>query len=234
MSSEVMDLDQVAAYLHRDAREVMKLASRGHLPGQRVGGHWRFHRVEINHWIETQMHAYTEQELTALEAGGRPQEEPELLLTSLLGEACVSVPLPATTKSSVLRELVRVAEQSWQVYDPAAVLEAELGGVSPQAHLGLLGQRDPSHRGWRRLLGRRALVAGVPRARDDPGSEPVADHRLGFDLARQRDDFHHSRALHVEHGTAVPPGSGALLSRRGAGPCCDDSVAPAARRPEQR
>jgi len=123
MSSEVMDLEQLAAYLHRDAREVAKLVNRGHLPGQRVGGHWRFHRVEINQWIESQMHAYTEKELTALENGGRHAAEPELLISAMLPEACTSVPLPARTRSSVLRELVRVAEQSWNVYDPDTVLE---------------------------------------------------------------------------------------------------------------
>jgi PTS system nitrogen regulatory IIA component len=32
--------------------------------------------------------------------------------------------LPATTKGSVLRELVKAAEQTWQVYDPQAILEA--------------------------------------------------------------------------------------------------------------
>jgi nitrogen PTS system EIIA component len=124
MGNEVMDLEKLATYLHRDARELLKLASRGYIPGHRVGGQWRFHRIEINHWIETQMHAYTEEELTALESGGRPDAESELLLSAMLPEACASVPLPATTRSSVLRELVRAAEQSWNVYDPDAVLAA--------------------------------------------------------------------------------------------------------------
>ncbi len=33
-----MDLDQLATYLQRDARELSKLANRGYLPGQKVGG----------------------------------------------------------------------------------------------------------------------------------------------------------------------------------------------------
>ena len=67
MSNEMMSLEQLATYLQRDLREVSKLANRGYLPGQKVGGQWRFARAEINHWIETQLHAYTEQELTTLE-----------------------------------------------------------------------------------------------------------------------------------------------------------------------
>lgn len=120
----MMDLEQLATYLRRDVREVTKLASRGHLPGHKVSGQWRFARAEINHWIETQLHAYTEQELTALETAGAHQADREPLVSVLLSEASIAVPMLASTRSSVLRELVRLAEQSWQVYGPEAVLEA--------------------------------------------------------------------------------------------------------------
>ena len=42
MGSDMMDVEQLAAYLRRDAREVGKLANRGRLPGHKVGGEWRF------------------------------------------------------------------------------------------------------------------------------------------------------------------------------------------------
>src|SRR5438132_4837730 len=124
MGNDTMDLEQLATYLQRDLREVSKLASRGYLPGQKVAGQWRFHRVEINHWIETQMHAYTEQQLTALEQGEGYSTDSDPLISSLLSESSIAVPFAATTRASVLRGLVHLAEQSWQVYDPAAVLEA--------------------------------------------------------------------------------------------------------------
>lgn len=124
MGNEMMGLAELATYLQRDARELNKLASRGHLPGQKVKGEWRFARAEINHWLETQLHSYSDQELTAVETAGDSSVDQEPLISGLLSEACVAVPLPATTRTSVLRELVNLAEQSWQVYDPAAVLEA--------------------------------------------------------------------------------------------------------------
>ena len=131
MGTEMMDMEQLAVYLRRDVREVGKLANRGHLPGHKVGGQWRFARAEINYWIETQLHGYNEEQLFALEKRG----DSSLLLTGLLSEVSIAVPLPATTKSSVLRELVKLAEQSWQVYDADAVLEAirtreELGSTA--------------------------------------------------------------------------------------------------------
>src|SRR5438876_12291722 len=103
MENETMDLEQLASYLHRDVREVNKMASRGYLPGQKVGGQWRFASAEINYWIETQMHAYTEQELTALETGaGRGSLDQQPLVSAFLSESTMAVPMAAGTRASVL------------------------------------------------------------------------------------------------------------------------------------
>jgi nitrogen PTS system EIIA component len=124
MNDEVMDLATLAAFLNRDARDLSKWASRGYIPAQKVGGEWRFHRAEINHWLESQMHGYTEQQLAALEQGAKGEHEEEPLLSVLLTEATTAVPLMATTRAAVLRELVNVADQSGHVYDPEAILDA--------------------------------------------------------------------------------------------------------------
>jgi nitrogen PTS system EIIA component len=118
---ETMDIEQLANYLRRDAREVGKLASRGQLPGRKVGGEWRFNRAEINRWLEGQMPELSDSQLTSIETA---HGEDEPLLAGLLSESTVAVPLPATTRAAVLRELVSLAEQSWQIYDRDAILEA--------------------------------------------------------------------------------------------------------------
>jgi PTS system nitrogen regulatory IIA component len=148
MGSEMMDLQQLASYLQRDLREVSKMASRGYLPGQKVSGQWRFARAEINHWLETQMHAYTEQELTALETAGDRNADQEPLISALLSEATIAVPLPASTRASVLRELVKLAENTWQVYDPDAILEAikqreEMGSTALESGVAIPHPRRP-------------------------------------------------------------------------------------------
>jgi nitrogen PTS system EIIA component len=149
MSHEMMSVDQLAVYLHRDAREVQKWASRGYLPAHKVSGEYRFHPAEINHWVETQMHAYTEQELTNLEKGtsGRGQDR-QPLLSTLMTETTIAIPLQANTKASVLRELVKVAEQSWQVYDADAILDAirqreELGSTALESGVAIAHPRRP-------------------------------------------------------------------------------------------
>src|SRR5438874_6527533 len=120
MGSDMMDLEELAVYLQRDLREVSKMASRGYLPGHKVSGEWRFAKAEINHWIETQMHFYTDQQLTALEKGNAAQAGEEPLISELLSEVSVAVPLAAATRASVLHELVALAENTWQVYDAEA------------------------------------------------------------------------------------------------------------------
>ena len=49
MGSDMMNLEQLATYLQRDPREVSKLASRGHLPGHKVAGQWRYVSRAIDH-----------------------------------------------------------------------------------------------------------------------------------------------------------------------------------------
>jgi nitrogen PTS system EIIA component len=124
MGSDMMDLTQLASYLQRDVREVSKLASRGHLPGHKVGGEWRFARAEINQWLEGQLAGYSDQQLTALETRGHRDAEQEGLIADLLSAASMAVPLTSRTRAGVLKDLVALAEQSWNVYDPGAILEA--------------------------------------------------------------------------------------------------------------
>src|SRR5438270_8795708 len=150
MENETMDLEQLASYLHRDVREVSKMASRGYLPGHKIGGEWRFASAEINYWIETQMPSYTEAELEALETGtGRGQPDNQSLVSTLVSESTMAVPLTASTKASVLKELVHLAEQSWQVYEPVALLAAvrqreELGSTALSSGVAIPHPRRPS------------------------------------------------------------------------------------------
>lgn len=148
MGNEMMDLEQLADYLQRDKREVHKLANRGHLPGRKVSGEWRFARAEINQWIETQLPAYTETQLKALESCDASAQEEEPFVAGLLAKTHVAVPLPASTRASVLKEMVNLAAQSYHVYDPGAILEAlrqreEMGSTALESGVAIPHPRRP-------------------------------------------------------------------------------------------
>jgi len=122
MGNDTMDLAQLASLLQRDERELSKLANRGELPGRKVGGNWRFATAEIQQWLESEMPGLNEAQLKSLEDAHPETTEP--LITHLLPLDCVEVPLQARTPASVIRAMVRLAEQSWQIYDPDAILSA--------------------------------------------------------------------------------------------------------------
>lgn len=192
---ETLDIDQLAAYLSRDVREVGKLANRGTLPGRRVNGEWRFARAEINHWLESRLHEYSEEELSDLESA-HTVEVAEPLLANLMGESLVAVPLGAATRSSLLRELVKLAATAWQVYDEDEVLRAilereEMGTTALGCGLAIPHAHRPLGDG---VLGE-PLVAFGRTARALPFGAPRGGLTDLFFLVLSKDDRTHLRVL---------------------------------------
>ena len=69
MPHEVMNEQQVAAYLHLDLREVVKLASRGRIPCRKVKGGFQFRKGQVDHWIESHLHTLGDKRLAGIERG---------------------------------------------------------------------------------------------------------------------------------------------------------------------
>ncbi|MEX0718870.1 MAG: PTS sugar transporter subunit IIA [Planctomycetaceae bacterium] len=125
MSHDSYSLDELARQLGRDRREIEKLVQRGRIPGRKVGDEWQFHQMEITHWLEREMREYTDSQLAAVEESQEsPEGDADVPVSSLLHPETVQVPLEARTKRSVLESLVEVAGRTWQIWEPATVLEA--------------------------------------------------------------------------------------------------------------
>lgn len=194
---EMMDIAQLASYLSRDVREVGKLASRGHLPGRRVNGEWRFARAEINHWLEGHLPTWSVEELQALEsAHAGDRDDDDLLLPELLCETTVAVPLGAATRSSVLREIVKLADSSWKVYDPDAILDAitlreEMGSTATTDGVAVPHPHRPLGDG---VLGE-AMIAFGKTARPIPFGGLRGQMTDLFFLVLSKDDRNHLRVM---------------------------------------
>lgn len=52
MTSEIMTIKEVAAYLKLKEKTAYRLAADGKIPGFKVGGSWRFKQSDIEQWIE--------------------------------------------------------------------------------------------------------------------------------------------------------------------------------------
>lgn len=54
MTDEILTLKEVAEYLKLAEKTAYRLAADGKLPGFKVGGSWRFQKVDIQKWISEQ------------------------------------------------------------------------------------------------------------------------------------------------------------------------------------
>lgn len=52
---EILTLDEVATYLKAGKKTVYRLAQQGQIPGFKLGGTWRFRRIELDRWIAAQI-----------------------------------------------------------------------------------------------------------------------------------------------------------------------------------
>jgi excisionase family DNA binding protein len=54
MLDDILTLKEVASYLKLAEKTACRLAAEGKLPGFKVGGSWRFKKLDIENWIERQ------------------------------------------------------------------------------------------------------------------------------------------------------------------------------------
>jgi PTS system nitrogen regulatory IIA component len=127
MADEDFGIESLAAYLHLETAQVLKLAERGRLPGRKVAGQWRFSRAEIHHWLEDRIGLSTDDELIEMEGvlsrGVQSDQGPPSILDMLPLEA-IAVPLPARTRGSVIQSMVEVAARTGWLWDTAKMAEA--------------------------------------------------------------------------------------------------------------
>ncbi len=121
MPRELMNEQQVARYLHMDLREVLKLASREQLPGRKVRGNWQFMKIEIDHWVEGQMHTLDRRRLAGIERGVSEHhgfEWERLVVCPLVPKhGGLAVPLAARTQAKVVPALVDLAKEAGLIWN---------------------------------------------------------------------------------------------------------------------
>ncbi|MFT6779106.1 MAG: excisionase family DNA binding protein [Paraglaciecola sp.] len=54
MLDDILTLKEVASYLKLAEKTAYRLAAKGKLLGFKVGGSWRFKKLDIEDWIESQ------------------------------------------------------------------------------------------------------------------------------------------------------------------------------------
>jgi PTS system nitrogen regulatory IIA component len=122
-----MTIQEVAKLLGADVRRVERMAQRGQIPCQKIGGQFRFNRAEITEWLQRTMGVMSHNHLAEVDAGittQRQTPEDQTIVTPLLRLEAVTTNLGSRTKVSTLRELVALAEKTGLVLDAKALAEA--------------------------------------------------------------------------------------------------------------
>ena len=163
MRQEDFDLASLATYLHITPQQVERLASRGKLPGRKVGGRWRFSPAEIHHWMEERMGLLEANDLQRVESvlGGSVSTD-GLPLSQMLAVESIALPLVAKTKRSVIQEMVDLATKTGMLWDPDRMIEAvrareQLQSTAMPSGVALLHPRRP----LANVLGEPVLALGV-------------------------------------------------------------------------
>jgi nitrogen PTS system EIIA component len=127
MASNDLDVEELAAYLHLTPQQVRRLADRDQLPGRKIGGQWRFSEAEVHTWLEERIGASDIDELFKVQQvvdrwSDRKSDAGEL--ADLLHVEAIEIPLAARTRSSVVRRMCTLAEQTGILWDATKMAEA--------------------------------------------------------------------------------------------------------------
>jgi PTS system nitrogen regulatory IIA component len=128
MSDDDFAIESLAAYLHVDPAQVVRLVERGKLPGRKVGGQWRFAQAEIHHWLEERIGLSSDEELVhmegALQRAAGEHAEPPISIAGMLPLEAIAIPLAARTRGSVITSMVELAAKTGWLWDTAKMADA--------------------------------------------------------------------------------------------------------------
>jgi len=150
MPHQYMTIEELTRFLGLDFRRVSRMAQRGEIPSQKVGGNFRFSRAEVTEWLQQQIgdDSHDWQSMDAGMTAHRQANPEDAQVMPLLCPEAISISLAARTKASVLRELVALAQETGVLYDGEELLEAlirreELCSTAMEAGIAIPHPRRP-------------------------------------------------------------------------------------------
>ncbi|MCC7518946.1 MAG: PTS sugar transporter subunit IIA [Verrucomicrobiae bacterium] len=160
MPHRILNLDEVADYLHLACEDVRALVRDGDIPHEMRGGRPVFRRVEMDAWASRRILGLEADRVAAYHARTRATAN-AAGLTALVEEAFIAPALASRTKASVLRDLVALADRNGLVHDSKALV-ASLVEREALCSTGLPGglaiPHPRHHHPW--LFGRSFVVIG--------------------------------------------------------------------------
>lgn len=126
MSYQILNLDEVAAYLHLTPDDIEQRVRRNEIPHEKRGHRVVFSKDEIDLWASQRLLRLPDKRLTEYHRkstlGTQEILPHQTLLPEMILPGFIASELPAKTKSSVLRELVALAGKTGRLNDAQLLL----------------------------------------------------------------------------------------------------------------
>jgi len=127
MPHRTLDLAQAAEFLHLQPRQVERLVKDGEIPCEHRGGRVVFRPLEIQSWASRRILGLEGRRLQEYHGDATQadlKQNPQALRLTLWNRpSFIHSALPAKTRASVLREMVKLADASGQVTDATVLLD---------------------------------------------------------------------------------------------------------------
>lgn len=128
MAERIMNLTQVARYLHLKAAEVSRMVKQGEIPFENTAANPVFRREEIDAWGSQRIMGMRSKPLWQFHRDTSRREEllgeTPLIVCDLLTPERTVFGIESRTKASILRDMAAVAERENILYDPSDLVHS--------------------------------------------------------------------------------------------------------------
>ncbi len=122
MPHRYFELEEAAKYLHIRPEDLERLLKNGEVPHEKRGPKVIFQRIELDAWASQRILGLPESRLEEYHRNASAATETGPILTDYITPGHIDSALPAKTKASVLREMVRLANRTGKVTNPDDLL----------------------------------------------------------------------------------------------------------------
>ncbi len=128
MPYRVFNLEEVAVYLHLPAADVRQLVHRREIPFHEQGTRLQFRKKDIDAWASHRILSLKRDKLAAYHrttsAKAHDLSQQHAIMPELMRANCIAPAMGSKTKASVLRDLVKLADQTGLLCSSKDLLES--------------------------------------------------------------------------------------------------------------
>ena len=144
-------LDELAKFLKRQPKELRRLAENDRIHGRKLQGEWVFALADVVQWMERELTVISDNDKIDMEkaVAAVAEEDEDVAFCDLLFPSAITLDFPARTRSSVLSEIAKLAEDAGLVWEANKMTRAltereEMESTALESGIAILHPRRPT------------------------------------------------------------------------------------------